>query len=240
MTDSPLSAIFDANRRAALQKRLVNNYRDFQRWGQENVPDPLGALVKPMVAPMVQQFRQDPMEALKGLIPNPVRDMPHFANEAYSNARAGKPMESIASLLQAGAPMGMMGNPGEVFHGSPTRGLSVLSSRPPARQFPNAASEFGVFFHVDREGANGATRYSDMNGAKGQVYSVPFPLKNPYEMTSHEFNRYLTLDKKQIEYAKYERRQLELEGYDGIIVRGRDGSIREIASFRDVPTGVQP
>ena len=106
---SPLSAVMDANRRKQLQQRLMSDYGKFQQWGQQNIPDPLGALVKPMVAPMVQQFRQDPMEALRGLIPNPVRDMPHFANEAYSNARAGKPMESIASLLQAGAPMGMAG-----------------------------------------------------------------------------------------------------------------------------------
>jgi len=99
-----------------------------------------------MVAPMVQQFRQDPMEALRGLIPNPVRDMPHFANEAYNNARAGKPLEAIGSLMQAGAPTGMAmpqgakwnvppSDFGDVFHGGPAIIKAIDETRLQSRDY---------------------------------------------------------------------------------------------------------
>jgi hypothetical protein len=165
---------------------------------------------------------------------------------------------SLAGALAAGPrgnpldmAMAFVPGPGKkairAFHGSPQKGLKAISAKPESRQFDNATSQMGAFFSPNPAEAQ---RYA---GAAGHVYEPDFAFQNPYEMTAGEFLRLQNINKgpngeslpgemwaQRADELKQEaaalRAQLEASGHDGIVVRRRDGSIMEIASFKDVPT----
>lgn len=136
-----------------------------------------------------------------------------------------------------------------LFHGSPRTDLSVVQANPQARQYDNATSQFGAFFSPS-EGE--ASRYA---GKGGRVYAADVQLSRPYEMPWSEFNKFQSPDKgpdgktiadfseaglaRRTEELKSEaanlRRDLESQGYDGVIVRSGRGRVLEVASFKDVP-----
>lgn len=132
------------------------------------------------------------------------------------------------------------------WHGSPQANLDRIAANPPARQYDNATSQFGAFFGPNEQTAK---HYA---GPDGRIYETELDFANPYEMDWSDFARFQAVERgpngerlggemwgKRAEELKAEaeafRRQLEAQGHDGLIVRGRRGDIKEIASFRDVP-----
>lgn len=132
-----------------------------------------------------------------------------------------------------------------LYHGSPQRDLTEISVNPASRQFDNATSQFGAFFTPDKQEA---ARYA---GKTGGVYETRVGLHRPYEMTWGEFGKFQNIQKaadgsplptsqwgQRAEELKVEaaarRKELEAQGYDGIIVRDSKGNIKEVASFGPV------
>jgi hypothetical protein len=147
----------------------------------------------------------------------------------------------------AGAPKGALGaGPyrGTGYHGSPRKDLAQVLADPAERQFDNATSQFGGFFAPVRDGAK---RYA---GKDGQIYKAELDLANPYEMPVSEFLRFQAPNKgpngeslpgelwaARAEELKGEaaalRARLAEAGHDGVVMRRSDGSVMEIASFKD-------
>ena len=177
----------------------------------------------------------------------------------FGDPRAYPPQawEEFGSL-QGGAPEARGGGAGggnasvgqslRGFHGSPRSGLTSVSANPEARQFDNATSQFGAFVSPTRQGAQ---RYGE------NVYDVSVDLRRPYEMDLAEFNRFQAPNRgangealpgemwqQRMAELKQEatalRERLAQEGYDGVIVRNRNGEPTEIASFSDIPLGNPP
>lgn len=124
MSNNPLADLMDATRRQQMQKRLTQGLSRVQQWGQQNIPDPIGNVVNPMFGPLVQQFQHNPMDALRGLAPNPVRDTRAMMAPLHQQLQGHDYLAALGSLMQAGAPTGMigperqLGTGGAFFHGT--------------------------------------------------------------------------------------------------------------------------
>lgn len=174
------------------------------------------------------------------------------AQEGVQQARRGYRSGSLSDMLIGAGSAALSAAPGvgskggnalRGFHASPQSGLRHISAAPPQRQYDNATSQFGAYFSPNVEGAR---RYGP------NVYEADLPLAKPYEMDWSEFARFQAPEKaadgsrvpaehwgRRAAELKREaaafRRKLEAHGYDGLIVRGPRGDVKEIASFRDVP-----
>jgi len=124
MSNNPLADLMDATRRQQMQKRLTQGLSRVQQWGQQNIPDPIGNVVNPMFGPLVQQFQHNPMDALRSLAPNPVRDTRAMMAPLHQQLQGHDYLAALGSLMQAGAPTGMigperqLGTGGAFFHGT--------------------------------------------------------------------------------------------------------------------------
>lgn len=133
-----------------------------------------------------------------------------------------------------------------VFHGSPNGDLDTASASSQKRAFDIAPSQLGAFFALNKEEAS---RYA---GKGGTTYMASLELHKPFVMP-YDLFEYLedgTTDgdgnpiddpdeeeermEELVNEARMIRKQLESQGYDGIIVLDEDGSVREFASFVDV------
>lgn len=146
----------------------------------------------------------------------------------------------LIGIWVPGPPLSM-----RVYHGSPNNDLEIISADPLSRQYDNGTSQLGAFFTVYRSDAE---RYA--NG--GRIYEVRLTLDKPYVMPPYLF-QYLqdpTRDPLGIKIDPSEwndrlkelrsegrliREFLEDHGFSGIVLYGRDGIIKEISSFYDVP-----
>jgi hypothetical protein len=116
------------------------------------------------------------------------------------------------------------------WHGSPNPKLNRILADPPARQFDNATSQFGAFLAPNE---TGAARYAgQMDWGDFARFQAPNIGADGSRLPGEMWER-RALELKQ-EAAEL-RARLAAQGYDGIVIRGPRGDIKEIASFRDIP-----
>lgn len=135
-------------------------------------------------------------------------------NVALSAMPIGKMMMAVAPLV--GKTRKLFHGTGKLFDGF----KDVVENRATG----NPTSMWGTFFAPNE---NEAIRYvNDFHGGSGKLVSANVELKNPYMMSSREFDSFTTpkdlsnpnwneLNKKAAEFKK----QLSEMGYDGIIIK---------------------